>query len=98
VHACPGGPAAQPRHQGPGGASEEPWQERKADHLRGDAQAAAYRLRGAQIRSALRSRTGGCEVAVKTVSTGYRTRSATPNLSSTAFGNDALRPSFSGMS
>src|SRR5690606_39417833 len=69
VHACPGCPAAQPRHQGPGEASEEPWQERKADHLRGDAQAAAYRLRGAQIRSALRPRTGACSVRGKTVST-----------------------------
>src|SRR5690606_40921438 len=59
----------QPRHQGPGGASEEPWQERKADRLRGDAQAAAYRLRGAQIRSALRPRTGACSVRGKTVST-----------------------------
>src|SRR5690606_41074655 len=43
--------------------------ERKADHLRGDAQAAAYRLRGAQIRSALRPRTGACSVRGKTVST-----------------------------
>src|SRR5690606_30788529 len=60
----------------PGGASEEPWQERKADHLRGDAQAAAYRLRGAQIRSALRPRTGACSVRGKTVST-RRIRPAT---------------------
>src|SRR5690606_40676849 len=38
------------------------------------AQAAAYRLRGAQIRSALRPRTGACSVRGKTVSTKWTAR------------------------
>ena len=60
---------AQPCHQRSTPASEGEGQDRQADRLCSDAQAAAHRLWRAEIGPALRSKTGPCQVKGKTVST-----------------------------